>query len=305
MQRFRVDLKTFLGLAIPKECYIPCCQKVNILADFLVGFLGKKPQTLLIPIYSTTLLYDIWSRKVLLAISMSCWLSTTCHHLWCTFYASLVAVISAISMWCYYYYWPSASVLTTCDFNYRHVSSTMMYFISVMITGCIIISHQHRVNIITNSYQHMSSTIKMCHWLSTCVINYQHESTIDMSHQLLTWIIDYDICKQLSTWVITYQHKFSTIDLTHRLSTRVISYQHVPSTINMSHWLICVNNYQHESTIEMESSNINMSHQLLTWVIDYWHKSSTIDMSHWLSTWVISYQRMPLTIDMSHWLWHV
>ena len=28
------------------------------LADFLVGFLGKKPQTLLIPIYSTTVLYD-------------------------------------------------------------------------------------------------------------------------------------------------------------------------------------------------------------------------------------------------------
>ena len=28
------------------------------LADFLVGFLGKRPQTLLIPIYSTTILYD-------------------------------------------------------------------------------------------------------------------------------------------------------------------------------------------------------------------------------------------------------
>ena len=28
------------------------------LLDFLVGFLGKKPQTLLIPIYSTTVLYD-------------------------------------------------------------------------------------------------------------------------------------------------------------------------------------------------------------------------------------------------------
>ena len=28
------------------------------LADFLVGFLGKKPQTLWIPIYSTTVLYD-------------------------------------------------------------------------------------------------------------------------------------------------------------------------------------------------------------------------------------------------------
>ena len=28
------------------------------LADFLVEFLGKKPQTLLIPIYSATVLYD-------------------------------------------------------------------------------------------------------------------------------------------------------------------------------------------------------------------------------------------------------
>ena len=28
------------------------------LADLLVEFLGKKPQTLLIPIYSTTVLYD-------------------------------------------------------------------------------------------------------------------------------------------------------------------------------------------------------------------------------------------------------
>ena len=33
------------------------------LADFLVGFLGKKPQTLLIPIYSTTVLYDINLRS--------------------------------------------------------------------------------------------------------------------------------------------------------------------------------------------------------------------------------------------------
>ena len=30
------------------------------LADFLVGFLGKKPQTLLIPMYSTTVLYDTY-----------------------------------------------------------------------------------------------------------------------------------------------------------------------------------------------------------------------------------------------------
>ena len=47
MQRFRVNLKTFLGLAMPNQC----CHAVRK-ADFLVGFLGKKPQTL----YSTILL---------------------------------------------------------------------------------------------------------------------------------------------------------------------------------------------------------------------------------------------------------
>ena len=50
MQRFRVDLKTFLGLAMPAML-----SESKYLVDFLVGFLGKKPQTLLIPIYSTTI----------------------------------------------------------------------------------------------------------------------------------------------------------------------------------------------------------------------------------------------------------
>ena len=45
MQRFRVDLKTFLGLAMPNQC----CHAVY------VRFSGKKPQTLMIPIYSTTI----------------------------------------------------------------------------------------------------------------------------------------------------------------------------------------------------------------------------------------------------------
>ena len=37
-----------------------CCHAVRCkyLADFLVRFLGKKPQTLLIPIYSATVPYD-------------------------------------------------------------------------------------------------------------------------------------------------------------------------------------------------------------------------------------------------------
>ena len=56
MQRFRVDLKTFLGLAMPNNAAM--LSKSKYLADFLVEFLGKKPQTLLIPIYSTTVLYD-------------------------------------------------------------------------------------------------------------------------------------------------------------------------------------------------------------------------------------------------------
>ena len=34
------------------------------LADLWVGFLGKKPQTLLIPIYSTTVLYDSKETKI-------------------------------------------------------------------------------------------------------------------------------------------------------------------------------------------------------------------------------------------------
>ena len=60
MQRFSIDLKTFLGLAMPNQC----CHAVKklIFGGFLVGFFGKKPQILLIPIYSTTVLYDIKSK---------------------------------------------------------------------------------------------------------------------------------------------------------------------------------------------------------------------------------------------------
>ena len=56
MQRFRVDLKTFLGLAMPNQC----CHVVTklILGWFVGGILGKKPQTSIIFMYSTTVLYD-------------------------------------------------------------------------------------------------------------------------------------------------------------------------------------------------------------------------------------------------------
>jgi len=53
MQRFRVDLKIFLGLAMPNQC----CHAVRnkYLVDLYLGFFSKKPQTLVIP---TIVLYD-------------------------------------------------------------------------------------------------------------------------------------------------------------------------------------------------------------------------------------------------------
>jgi len=56
MQQFRVDLKTSLGLAMPNQC----CHAVtkSILGWFVGGISGKKFQTLMIPIYSATVLYD-------------------------------------------------------------------------------------------------------------------------------------------------------------------------------------------------------------------------------------------------------
>ena len=48
MQRFSVDLKTFLAwLCLTNAAML---SESNYLVDFLVGFWGKKPQTLLIPI---------------------------------------------------------------------------------------------------------------------------------------------------------------------------------------------------------------------------------------------------------------
>ena len=44
MQKFRVDLKTFTNVSMLSE------------SKYLAEFLGKKPQTLLIPIYTTV--YD-------------------------------------------------------------------------------------------------------------------------------------------------------------------------------------------------------------------------------------------------------
>ena len=57
MQRLRVDLKTFLGLAMPNQCFHAI--KKLIFGRFLGGIFGKKPQTLLIPIYIVLLYYMI------------------------------------------------------------------------------------------------------------------------------------------------------------------------------------------------------------------------------------------------------
>ena len=57
MKRFRVDLKTFLGLAMSNQC----CHAVTklILGWFVGGIFGQETQKLMIPIYSTTVLYNV------------------------------------------------------------------------------------------------------------------------------------------------------------------------------------------------------------------------------------------------------
>ena len=52
MQRFRVDLKAFLDLDMPNQSCL------DVTKYFGWGFLGKKPQTFMVPIYSTTVLHD-------------------------------------------------------------------------------------------------------------------------------------------------------------------------------------------------------------------------------------------------------
>ena len=51
MQRFRVDLKTFLGLVMPNQsCHAQCQKVAKYLVDIFMGFLSKKLKTLFIPI---------------------------------------------------------------------------------------------------------------------------------------------------------------------------------------------------------------------------------------------------------------
>ena len=97
------------------------------------------------------------------------------------------------------------------------------------------------------TYQHMSSTLNRCHWVSTCAIAYRHvPSTIDMCHRLSACVINYDACDVtgctlmhrvpllLSTHVIEYV--LSTINTCYRLLTCVIDtwpgYRHVLCVIS-------------------------------------------------------------------------
>ena len=56
MEGFRIDLKTFLGLAITNT---PKVLESKYQAGFGMIILGQNPLTFMIPIYSTTVLYDM------------------------------------------------------------------------------------------------------------------------------------------------------------------------------------------------------------------------------------------------------
>ena len=57
MEGFRIDLKTFLGLVKPNQCFQMSESKYQ--AGFGVIISGQNPQTFMIYIYSTTVLYDM------------------------------------------------------------------------------------------------------------------------------------------------------------------------------------------------------------------------------------------------------
>ena len=59
MEGSRIDLKTFLGLAKPNQS-----------AGFWVIISGQNPQTFMIPIYSTTVLYDKVKQNKKLVVSI-------------------------------------------------------------------------------------------------------------------------------------------------------------------------------------------------------------------------------------------
>jgi len=54
---YSIDLKTFLGLAMPNQCMLPCCHKLNIWLVCGWDFWARNPQIFMIPIYSATIYY--------------------------------------------------------------------------------------------------------------------------------------------------------------------------------------------------------------------------------------------------------
>ena len=63
MEEFRIDLKTFLGLAMPNQYYQTVRSKYQ--AGFGVIIWGQNPRIFMIPIYSTTILYDICNSNTI------------------------------------------------------------------------------------------------------------------------------------------------------------------------------------------------------------------------------------------------
>ena len=64
MQRFGVDLKTSLGLAMLNQCSQTVRKQIS--SWFWEIILGQNPQIFMIPIYITTVLYDIRETKAVL-----------------------------------------------------------------------------------------------------------------------------------------------------------------------------------------------------------------------------------------------
>ena len=61
MEGFRIDLKTFLGLAMPNQLMLSNCQKVNI--KLVLGH--QNPLTFMIPIIQYHILYHMMKHQKL------------------------------------------------------------------------------------------------------------------------------------------------------------------------------------------------------------------------------------------------
>ena len=163
-------------------------------------------------------------------------LSNTCHQLWRMLYASLVAVKSDVVL--------LFLAISKCP-HYRRVSSTinvcrqlwsMLHMSLAVLLSAISIMYYHYYwpSACVINYWHVSSTIDMCHQLSTCVIDYRHvSSTIDLCHQL--WHVPLTMMYVISVTgciTVSHQHKallLLAISICCWLSTCVM-------TIDMCYW---------------------------------------------------------------------